>query len=102
VVRLPWLSAAPGGLQAAALFVKGRHEFKDAGGSVVGVGHFHLQISASGGQRDVGSETELFKKIPDIDTMEAHIDPSIPDTHVAITIRGIAEPEEYCQTRQRN
>lgn len=88
---IPGLSAAPGPLQASALFVKGRHEFKDSAGNVTGVGFFHLQISASGGQRDVGSETELFKKIPDIDTLAAHINPSIPDSHVAITVRGIGE-----------
>lgn len=88
---IPGLTAAPGGLQASALFVKGRHEFKDASNQVIGVGHFHLQISASGGQRDVGSETELFKKIPDIDTLQNHLSPAIPDTHVAITIRGIGE-----------
>jgi hypothetical protein len=88
---IPGLSAAPGALQASALFVKGRHEFKDGDGNVTGVGHFHLQVSASGGQREVGSETELFKKIPDIDTLANHIDPSIPDSHVAITVRGIGE-----------
>lgn len=88
---IPGLSEEPGALQAAALFVKGRYEFKDANDDVTGVGHFHLQISASGGQRDVGSETELFKKVPDIDTLAAHSDPSIPDTHVAITVRGIGE-----------
>lgn len=81
------------GIQAAALFVKGRHEFKDSSGNVMGVGHFHLQITASGGQRGVGSEAELFKKIPDIDTLQAHLNPTIPDTHVAITIRGIGETQ---------
>lgn len=81
------------GIQVAALFLKGRHEFKDSNGNVSGVGHFHLQITASGGQRGVGSEAELFKKIPDIDTLQAHLNPTIPDTHVAITIRGIGETQ---------
>ncbi len=81
------------GIQVAALFVKGRHEFKDNNGNVTGVGHFHLQITASGGQRGVGSEAELFKKIPDIDTLQAHLNPAIPDTHIAITIRGIGETQ---------
>jgi choline dehydrogenase-like flavoprotein len=85
------LSATVKALQTSALFVKGRHEFKNASGNVAGVAHFHLQISASGGNRDVGSEAELFKKIPDIDTLDNHIDPLIPDSHVAITIRGIGE-----------
>lgn len=91
-VRVPrealGLPEEPEALHAAALFVKGRHEFTDGEG---GTGFFHLQISASGGKRGVGSEAELFKKIPDIDTLAAHLDPSIPDTHVAITIRGIGE-----------
>ena len=95
-IRLPrtaiaGLSSTPGALQTSALFVKGRHEFKDGQGNVTGRAHFHLQITASGGQRDVGSEAELFKKIPDIDTLDNHLDPLIPDSHVAITIRGIGE-----------
>jgi hypothetical protein len=78
--------AATGALQASALFVKGRHTF--AGSS--DVGHFHLQITASGlGAIGGNSEAELFKKIPDIDTFEAHRNAN--DTHVVITIRGIGE-----------
>jgi choline dehydrogenase-like flavoprotein len=80
------LPATATALQASALFVKGRHTF--AGSS--DVGHFHLQITASGlGARGGTSETELFKKIPDIDTYEAHR--SANDSHVVITIRGIGE-----------
>ena len=37
------------------------------------------------------SEAELFKKIPDIDTFDAH--KNATDTHVVITIRGIGEME---------
>lgn len=72
-------------LQASALFVKGRHQFEDGT-----VGHFHLQITASGqGLDGANSEAELFKKIPDIDTYNAHL--NADDTHVVITIRGIGE-----------
>src|SRR5262245_66446186 len=44
-------------------------------------------LSASG----TDSEAELFKKIPDIDTFDAH--KNATDTHVVITIRGIGEME---------
>jgi choline dehydrogenase-like flavoprotein len=86
-VRVPAtaLGLAAGALQAGALFVKGVHTFGDAA-----VGHFHLQITASGlGARGGNSEAELFKKIPDIDTYDKHRNAN--DTHVAITIRGIGE-----------
>ena len=80
------LPATASALQASALFVKGRHTF--AGSS--DIGHFHLQITASGlGARGGNSEAELFKKIPDIDTYEAHRNAN--DTHVVITIRCIGE-----------
>jgi choline dehydrogenase-like flavoprotein len=91
-IRIPKeaLSALPptltGGLQASALFVKGHHTFTGSSD----VGHFHLQITASGlGAIGGNSEAELFKKIPDIDTYEAHRNAN--DTHVVITIRGIGE-----------
>ena len=84
--NLAGLPAAVNALQASAAFVKGRHAF--AGGTAVG--HFHLQITASGlGARGGNSEAELFKKIPDIDTYEAHRNAN--DTHVVMTIRGIGE-----------
>src|SRR5215475_13248756 len=77
------LSPTVNALQAAALFVKGQHKFQDGS-----VGHFHLQITASGlGAVGGNSEAELFKKIPDIDTYNAHR--NADDTHVVITIRGI-------------
>src|SRR5215813_9531604 len=77
-------------LEAAALFVKGQHPFKKPDGSSDGVGHFHFQITASGlSARGTDSEAELFKKIPDIDTFEAH--KNATDSHVVITIRGIGE-----------
>ena len=49
-------------------FVKGQHPFQDGS-----LGHFHLQITASGlGALGTNSEAELFKKIPDIEV------PSMP------------------------
>lgn len=80
------LTAVGGALQASALFVKGRHAYTDGSGH----GHFHLQITASGlGAIGGNSEAELFKKIPDIDSYDAHRHAN--DTHIAITIRGIGE-----------
>jgi choline dehydrogenase-like flavoprotein len=81
---IPGLSATVQELQAAALFVKGRA----MKGSTF-LGHFHLQITASGGASTVGSEDELFRKVPDIDFYEALS--SSTDTHVAIAIRGIGQ-----------
>jgi len=89
---LATLPAMAKALEAAALFVKGRHEFKKPDGSSDGVRHFHFQITASGftaGGAD--SEAELFKKIPDIDTFDAH--KNATDTSIVITIRGIGEME---------
>lgn len=84
------LPAAAKALEASALLVKGRHPFKKPDGSPDGVGHFHFQITASGlGAGGGNSEAELFKKIPDIDTFDAHKHAS--DTHIVITIRGIGE-----------
>lgn len=89
---LAMLPATAKALEASALFVKGQHQFKKPDGSLDGVGHFHLQISASGrGPSGTDSEAELFKKISDIDTFEAH--KNATDTHVVITIRGIGEME---------
>jgi len=96
-IRLPraalaGLPATAKALEAAALFVKGRHQFTKPDGSPDGTGHFHFQITASGftaGGTD--SEAELFKKIPDIDTFEAH--KNATDTSVVLTIRGIGETQ---------
>ena len=82
---LAGLPATVNALQAGALFVKGQHRFGDGS-----LGHFHLQITASGlGAVGGTSEAELFKKIPDLDTYQAHRNAN--DTHVVITIRGIGE-----------
>jgi len=77
---IPNLSALRG-LQTSALFVKGRHN----------ASHFHLQITASGGQVTVGAEDTLFKKIPDVDFFDALS--TADDTTVAIAIRAIGEME---------
>ena len=84
---IPGLSATTNELQAAALFVKGRAT--RANGDLIG--HFHLQITATGGGSTVGSEDELFRKVPDIDFFEQLATSN--DTHVAVAIRGIGEME---------
>jgi choline dehydrogenase-like flavoprotein len=82
---LPDPNRLPNELQAAALFVKGRHPY-DANRT----GHFHLQITAAGLEKPSGdSEAELFKKVPDIDTFGPFL--TANDEHVVITIRGIGE-----------
>lgn len=87
-IRIPREALPPGiaqELQASALFVKGRHQHSDGT-----LGHFHLQITASGlGAMGTDSEAELFKKVPDIDGFEAFR--NVTDSHVVITIRGIGE-----------
>ena len=79
------LAASVNELQASALFVKGRHDHADHL-----FGHFHLQITAAGlNTPNTDSEAELFKKIPDADTLERF--KHITDTQIVITIRGIGE-----------
>jgi choline dehydrogenase-like flavoprotein len=93
-IRVPRaaLPAMAKALEASALFVKGQHPFKKPDGSPDGVGHFHFQIAASGlSASGTNSEAELFKKVPDIDTFDAH--KNATDTQVVITIRGIGEME---------
>ena len=82
---IPGLSPTANELQTSALFVKGRATAPN--GNVLG--HFHLQITASGGGSTVGSEDELFRKIPDVDFYDQLLTSS--DTNVAIAIRGIGE-----------
>ena len=82
---IPGLLPTTNELQTSALFVKGR--FTAPNGDVLG--HFHLQITASGGGSNVGSEDELFRKVPDVDFYEQLRSSS--DTDVAIAIRGIGE-----------
>ena len=82
---VPGLAPTTNELQASALFVKGRAT--KANGDFLG--HFHLQITASGGGNTVGSEDELFRKVPDVDFYDQLRTSS--DTDVAIAIRGIGE-----------
>ncbi|MXM68676.1 DUF1080 domain-containing protein [Streptomyces sp. HUCO-GS316] len=72
-------------LAVSALFVKGVHTHTDGS-----PGHFHLQITASGvGALGTDSEAELFKKIPDIDTLDRFRD--MTDECLVVTLRGIGE-----------
>ena len=87
-IRIP-RSALPAGLPTAlassALFVKGK--FQHAANDV---GYFHLQITASGLDKPTtDSEAELFKKIPEVDLLDALRQTN--DDNVVITIRGIGE-----------
>src|SRR5207248_11266338 len=87
---LSTLPAVAKALEASALFVKGKHQFKKADGSPDGFGHFHFQITASGlDSKGSNSEAELLKKIPDIDVFDAH--KNATDTHVDNTISGIGK-----------
>lgn len=82
---IPGLAPTTNELQASALFVKGRATRPN--GDLLG--HFHLQITATGGGNTVGAEDELFRKIPDIDFFDQLR--TSTDTQVAIAIRGIGE-----------
>ncbi len=82
---IPGLAPTTNELQTSALFVKGRATRSN--GDLLG--HFHLQITASGGGNTIGSEDELFRKIPDVDFFDQLR--TSTDTHVAIAIRGIGE-----------
>jgi hypothetical protein len=84
---IPGLSPTTNELQTAALFVKGRATRSN--GDLIG--HFHLQIAASGGGNTVGGEDELFRKVPDVDFYDQLR--TSTDTHVAIAIRGLGEME---------
>lgn len=76
-------------LESSALFLKCRHVFGDGT-----VGHFHFQITAAGLDRpSEDSEAQLFKKIPDIDTLDRF--ETANETHVVITIRGIGEMQPH-------
>ena len=92
-VRIPrgalGISPSVKSLQAGAVFLKGRVKHADNS-----FGHFHLQITASGLDRPGGasdSEAELFRKIPDLDTLRGLA--NADDNFVIVTIRGIGEME---------
>jgi len=74
----------PKALAASALFVKGKARIngKDR--------FFHLQITASAGSTALAdSEAELFKKVPDLDSMEKLR--LADDKSIALVLRGIGE-----------
>jgi len=72
-------------LESSALFVKGK--FKHGPNDF---GYFHLQITASGLDKpSTDSEAELFKKIPEVDLLDALRQAN--DDNVVITIRGIGQ-----------
>jgi hypothetical protein len=72
-------------LQVSALFVKGISKHADGT-----LGHFHVQITASGvGQLGMDSEAELFKKVPDIDGLDQFR--GLTDEWIVLTLRGIGE-----------
>ncbi|HWZ45345.1 MAG TPA: family 16 glycoside hydrolase [Candidatus Saccharimonadales bacterium] len=74
-------------LQVSALFVKGIHKHGDGP-----LGHFHFQITASGaGALGTNSESQLFKKVPNIDELERF--EGMTDDWIVITVRGIGEME---------
>lgn len=87
-IRIP-RNALPAGLPQAlassALFVKGRLQHGPNDFS-----YFHLQITASGLDKPTtDSEAELFKKVPEVDQLDALRQTN--DDNVVITIRGIGE-----------
>jgi choline dehydrogenase-like flavoprotein len=83
---IPGLSATTNELQTSALFIKCL-----AKKNGTALGHFHLQITASGGGSNVGAEDELFRKVPDVDFFDALR--TSTDTHVSFAVRGIGEME---------
>lgn len=83
---IPGLSATTNELQTSALFIKCLAKKNGAA-----IGHFHLQITASGGGSNVGAEDELFRKVPDVDFFDALR--TSTDTHVSFAVRGIGEME---------
>ncbi|MDP8929632.1 MAG: DUF1080 domain-containing protein [Actinomycetota bacterium] len=81
---LPGLPQQGKALEVSALFVKGRASLDGRDR------YFHLQITASGlPAAGAEAETELFKKVPDIDHLGALR--RSDDTHVVVTLRGIGE-----------
>lgn len=85
-IRIP-RNALPGvlpqALQSSALFVKGKVQHAPNDFSF-----FHLQITASGLDKpSTDSEAELFKKVPEVELIDALRQSN--DDNVVITIRGI-------------
>ena len=90
-IRIPRASLPSGlpvTLATSALFVKGRFEHGPVGSQ--DFSYFHLQITASGLDRPgTDSEAELFKKIPEVELLDALRLSN--DDNVVITIRGIGQ-----------
>ena len=84
IPNLPALAAVKS-LQVSALFVKGR---ANVGGKDR---YFHLQITASAVPvpTETNSEAELFKKVPDYDSLQ-NLQRATDET-IVITLRGIGE-----------
>jgi choline dehydrogenase-like flavoprotein len=87
-IRIPRSALPPGlpaDLESSALFVKGKFQHGPND-----FGYFHLQITASGLDKpSTDSEAELFKKIPEVDLLDALRQAN--DDNVVITIRGIGQ-----------
>ena len=87
-IRIPRSALPPGlpaDLESSALFVKGKFEHGPND-----FGYFHLQITASGLDKpSTDSESQLFKKIPEVDLLDALRQAN--DDQVVITIRGIGQ-----------
>jgi choline dehydrogenase-like flavoprotein len=91
-IRIPRSALPPGlpaALESSALFVKGKFEYAPNE-----FGYFHLQITASGlDQPSTDSEAQLFKKIPEVDLLDALRQAN--DNNVVITIRGIGQMTQH-------
>jgi hypothetical protein len=77
-VRRSALPPLPVHVQTAALLVRG----------LAPTGRFHIQVTASTSR--AGSDELLYRMIPDIDVLSAHLANTDPDW-VTITLRGIGE-----------
>ncbi|MDF3065194.1 MAG: hypothetical protein K0R38_795, partial [Polyangiaceae bacterium] len=72
-------------LEVSAIQLRGRIRHPDGTD-----GHFHLQIVATGVKQGEGSsDSEIFRKVPDLDQLRAFQEAD--DTEVAFAIRGIGE-----------
>jgi GMC oxidoreductase len=77
-IRRSTLPPLPGHVQTAALLVRG----------VAPSGRFHLQVTGSTSR--AGADELLFRMVPDLDQLEAHLANTDPDW-ITVTIRGIGE-----------